>query len=115
MCFLSSVCLAAAPATTPASDKMLDLSGEVMDISMAAGLSLFLLLFKRIYEWKLLLICLLPTVLYLTQTVYRERDRMAREFALTRAKLSLPKISLLTSDLGRPCLVDKWVASLDNA
>ena len=37
---------------------------------------------------------LLPTVLYLTRTVYRERDRMAREFALTRAKLSLPKISL---------------------
>ena len=36
-------------------------------------------------------------------------------FALTRAKLSLPKISLLTSDLGRPCLVDKRVASLDNA
>ena len=26
VCFLSSVCLAAAPATTPASDKMLDLS-----------------------------------------------------------------------------------------
>ena len=25
---------------------------------------------------------LLPTVLYLTRTVYRERDRMAREFAL---------------------------------
>ena len=24
---------------------------------------------------------LLPTVLYLTRTVYRERDRMAREFA----------------------------------
>ena len=40
VCFLSSVCLAAAPATTPASDKMLDLSGEVMDTSMAAGLSL---------------------------------------------------------------------------
>ena len=40
LCFLSSVCLAAAPATTPASDKMLDLSGEVMDTSMAAGLSL---------------------------------------------------------------------------
>ena len=58
---------------------------------------------------------LLPTVLYLTRTVYRERDRMAREFALTRAKLNLPKISLLTSDLGRPCLVDKWVASLDSA
>ena len=54
-------------------------------------------------------------VLYLTRTVYRERDRMAREFALTRAKLSLPKISLLTSDLGRPCLVDKRVASLDKA
>ena len=32
---------------------------------------------------------LLPTVLYLTRTVYRERDRMAREFALTRAKLNL--------------------------
>ena len=48
---------------------------------------------------------LLPTVLYLTRTVYRERDRMAREFALTRAKLNLPKISLLTSDLGRPCLL----------
>ena len=47
---------------------------------------------------------LLPTVLYLTRTVYTERDRMAREFALTRAKLSLPKISLLTSDLGRSCL-----------
>ena len=58
---------------------------------------------------------LLPTVLYLTRTVYRERDRMAREFALTRAKLNLPKISLLTSDLGRPCLVDKRVASLDSA
>ena len=58
---------------------------------------------------------LLPTVLYLTRTVYREWDRMAREFALTRAKLSLPKISLLTSDLGRPCLVDKRVASLDSA
>ena len=54
---------------------------------------------------------LLPTIL----TVYREWDRMAREFALTRAKLSLPKISLHTSDLGRPCLVDKWVASLDSA
>ena len=40
VCFLSSVCLAAAPATTPASDKMLDLSREVMDTSMAAGLSL---------------------------------------------------------------------------
>ena len=40
VCFLSSVCLAAAPATTPASEKMLDLSGEVMDTSMAAGLSL---------------------------------------------------------------------------
>ena len=38
-CFLSSVCLAAALATTPASDKILDLSGEVMDTSMAAGLS----------------------------------------------------------------------------
>ena len=50
---------------------------------------------------------LLPTVLYLTRTVYRERDRMALEFPLTRAKQSLPKISLLTSDLGRPCLVDK--------
>ena len=58
---------------------------------------------------------LLPTVLYLTRTVYRERNRMAREFALTRAKLNLPKISLLTSDLGRPCLVDKRVASLDSA
>ena len=58
---------------------------------------------------------LLLTVLYLTRTVYRERDRMAREFALTRAKLSLPKISLLTSDLGRPCLVDKRVASLGKA
>ena len=58
---------------------------------------------------------LLPTVLYLTRTVYRERDRMAREFALTRAELSLPKISLLTSDLGRPCLVDKRVASLEKA
>ena len=58
-----------------------------------------------------------PTVLYLTRTVYRERDRMAWEFALTRAKLSLPKISLLMSDLGlgRPCLVDKRVASLDSA
>ena len=55
---------------------------------------------------------LLPTVLYLTRTVYRERDRMAREFALTRAKLSLP---LHTSDLGRPSLVDKRVASLDSA
>ena len=32
---------------------------------------------------------LLPTVLYLTRTVYRERDRMAREFALTRAKLNI--------------------------
>ena len=51
-------------------------------------------------------------LLYLTRTVYRERHRMAREFALTRAKLSLPKISLLTSDLGRPCLVDKRVASI---
>ena len=64
----------------------------------------------RIHEWKLLyMYMLLPTVhvLYLTRTVYRERDRMAREFALTRAKLNLPKISLLTSDLGRPCLVDK--------
>ena len=40
VCFLSSVCLAAAPATTPTSDKMLDLSREVMDTSMAAGLSL---------------------------------------------------------------------------
>ena len=40
ICFLSSVCLAAAPATTPTSDKMFDLSGEVMDTSMAAGLSL---------------------------------------------------------------------------
>ena len=58
---------------------------------------------------------LLPTVLYLTRTVYRERDRMAREFTLTRAKLSLPKISLLMSDLGRPCLVDKRVTSLDKA
>ena len=58
---------------------------------------------------------LLPTVLYLTRTVYREWDRMAQEFALTRANLSLPKISLLTSDLGRPCLVDKRVASLDSA
>ena len=38
VCFLSSVCLAAAPATTPASDKILDLSREVMDTSMAAGL-----------------------------------------------------------------------------
>ena len=56
---------------------------------------------------------LLPTVLYLTRTVYREW--VAREFALTRAKLSLPKISLLTSDLGRPCIVDKRVARLDNA
>ena len=36
----------------------------------------------------------------LLPTVYRERDRMAWEFALTRAKLSLPKISLHTSDLG---------------
>ena len=34
-----------------------------------------------------------PTILYLTRTV-RERDRMAQEFALTRAKLRLPKISL---------------------
>ena len=58
---------------------------------------------------------LLPTVLYLTRPVYKERDRMAREFALTRAKLSLPYISLLTNDLGRPCLVDKRVASLDSA
>ena len=58
---------------------------------------------------------LLPTVLHVTRTVYRERDRMAREFALTRAKLSIPKISLLTSDLGHPCLVDKRVASLDSA
>jgi hypothetical protein len=31
VCFLSSVCLAVAPATTPASDKMFDLSGEVHD------------------------------------------------------------------------------------
>ena len=40
VCFLSSVCLAAAPATTPASYKMLDLSrgGEVMDTSMAKAL-----------------------------------------------------------------------------
>ena len=37
---LSLLCLAAAPATTPASDKILDFSGEVMDTSMAAGLSL---------------------------------------------------------------------------
>ena len=51
----------------------------------------------------------------LTCTVYRERDRMAQEFALTRAKLSLPNISLHTSDLGRPCLVDKRVASHDSA
>ena len=58
---------------------------------------------------------LLPTVRYLTRTVYRERDKMAQEFALTGAKQSLPKISLLTSDLGRPCLVDKRVASLDSA
>ena len=58
---------------------------------------------------------LLPTVVYLTRTVYRERDRMAWEFALTRTKLSLPKISLLMSDLGCPCLVDKHVASLDSA
>ena len=58
---------------------------------------------------------LLPIVLYLKRTVYRQRDRMAREFALTRAKLSLPYISLLTSDLGRSCLVDKRVASLDSA
>ena len=50
-----------------------------------------------------------------TCTVYRERDRMAQEFALTRAKLSLPNSSLHTSDLGRPCLVDKCVASLDSA
>ena len=64
---------------------------------------------------KIFIDMLLPTVLYLTRTVYRERDRMAREFTLTRAKLSLPKISLLTSDLGRPCLVDKWVTSLDKA
>ena len=56
---------------------------------------------------------LLPTVLYLTRTVYRQRDRMARQFALTRAELSLSKISLHTSDLGRPCLVEKLVASLD--
>ena len=39
VCFLSSVCLAAAPATTPASDKMLDLSEEVISTSMATGLS----------------------------------------------------------------------------
>ena len=39
VCFLSSVCLATAPAITPASGKMFDLSGEVMDTSMAAGLS----------------------------------------------------------------------------
>ena len=58
---------------------------------------------------------LLHTVVYLTRTVYRERDRMAWEFALTRAKLSLPKISLLTSDSGCPCQVDKRVASLDSA
>ena len=64
---------------------------------------------------KIFIDMLLPTVLYLTRTVYRERDRMAREFTLTRAKLSLPKISLLTSDLGRPCLVDKRVTSLDKA
>ena len=38
---------------------------------------------------------LLPTVLYLTRTVYRERDRMAREFALTRAKLNLLLLLLL--------------------
>ena len=38
VCFLS-VCLAATPATTPASDKILDLSGEVIETSMAAGLS----------------------------------------------------------------------------
>ena len=40
----------------------------------------------------------LPTAL--TRTVYRERDRMARDFALTRAKLSLPNSSLHNSDLG---------------
>ena len=40
VCFLSPVCLAAAPATTPTSDEMFDISGEVMDTSMAAGLSL---------------------------------------------------------------------------
>ena len=53
--------------------------------------------------------------LYLPCTVYRERDKMAREFALTTAKRSLLNISLHTSDLGRPCLVDKWVVSLDSA
>ena len=47
-----------------------------------------------IIRMEIIIDMLLPTVLYLTQTVYRERDRMAREFALTRAKLSLP---LLTS------------------
>ena len=34
VCFLSSVCLAAAPITTPASDKTLDLSSEVIKTSM---------------------------------------------------------------------------------
>ena len=51
----------------------------------------------------------------LLPTVYRERDRMAWEFALTRAKLNVPKISLLMSDLEHPCLVDKRVASHDSA
>ena len=40
VCFLSTVCLAAAPVTTPASYKMLDLSGEVMDTSMAKAVYL---------------------------------------------------------------------------
>ena len=53
----------------------------------------------------------LPTTI--TCTVYRERDRMAREFALTRAKLSLPYIPLHTSDLDLPCLMEKRVACLE--
>ena len=38
LCFLSAVCLAAAPATIPASDKILDISIEVIKTSMTAGL-----------------------------------------------------------------------------
>ena len=58
-----------------------------------------------------IIINMLPPTVRITHTLpnmhsFRERDRMAREFALIRAKPSLPNISLHTSDLGRPCLVD---------
>ena len=77
------------------------------------SLLLLIIYIHKNTQMEIIIDMLLPTVLYLTRTVYREQDRMAREFALTRAKLSLPGSAALAAQIRKHRVNDERCRDVD--